>query len=239
VLEVAVAKRLGEFELALELEVPERSMLVVVGESGSGKSTLLRLLAGLTRPDRGHIRLDGESWFDGASSHHVPAPDRSVGFVAQDYALFPHLTVAGNVAFGLHAQGTERSEVRERVRRSLDRLGIAELEQRRSHELSGGQKQRVALARALVLEPRLLLLDEPLSALDVRTRRTVRGELRRLLEELPCVTLFVTHSPSEALALGGRIAVLEGGHILEEGSPEELLQHPHSEYVAEFLGGMR
>lgn len=235
-LNIQVAKRLGGFELGATLAVEEHSVMVLVGESGSGKTTLLRMLAGLVHPDHGRIEVDGMIWFDGSRGESLPASERAVGYVAQDYALFPHLTAAENVAFGLRAQGIHARGVGLRVAAALERLGIAALAQRRPHELSGGQQQRVAIARAIVLEPLLLLLDEPLSALDVQTRRTIRGELRRLLAELPCTTLYVTHSPAEALAFGEAITVLEAGHISQSGTREDLMRHPRSPYVAEFLG---
>ena len=231
-----VSKRLGSFALDVALEVPDRSVLVVVGESGSGKTTLLRVLAGLLLPDRGRIEVDGAPWFDTESATVLHAPARAVGYVAQDYALFPHLTAAENVAFGLHALGVSPRGRGERVARALERLGVSALAARRPHELSGGQQQRVAIARAIVLEPRLLLFDEPLSALEATSRRTIRVELRRLLGELDATTVYVTHHPSEALALGERIAVLEDGRVSQCGSREALMRHPGSPYVAEFLG---
>ncbi len=218
------------------MAVSDHSVMVLVGESGSGKTTLLRLLAGLMSPDRGRIEVDGAVWFDGGGARALPASERAVGYVAQDYSLFPHLSAAENVAFGLRAQGIQRREIAARVDAALERLGIRALARRRPHELSGGQQQRVAIARAIVLEPRLLLLDEPLSALDAQSRRAIRGELRRLLGEMPCSTIYVTHSPSEALAFGERITVLEGGRISQSGSREQLMRHPRSRYVAEFLG---
>ena len=233
-LTASVVRRKGAFTLDAALDAASRSVHVLVGESGSGKTTFLRLLAGLERPDAGRIELDGAVWAgDGVC---VPAPRRAVGWVAQDYALFPHLSAAGNVAFGLAAQGVPAREVTARVAAALERLSVADLAGRRPGELSGGQQQRVAMARALVLEPRLLLLDEPLSALDVQTRRTVRGELRRLLAELPCTTVYVTHSPAEALAFGERITVLEAGRVSQSGTRDDLMRHPRSRYVAEFLG---
>jgi molybdate transport system ATP-binding protein len=235
-LDVAVSRRLGAFQLDVALIVPTGRTLVVVGESGSGKSTLLRLLAGLERPDSGRIALDGHAWFDSAAGIGVPAWERTVGFVPQDYALFPHLTVSENVAFGLRAQGISAASAMPRVARSLDQLGIAAHAHARPGELSGGQQQRAALARALVLEPELLLLDEPLSALDLHTRQVIRTELRRILESLPCVTVYVTHAPSEALVLGEQIAVLENGRMTQVGGREEFLLRPRSRYVAGFLG---
>ena len=229
-------RRLGSFRLKVTVQVPAASTLVLVGENGSGKTTILRLLAGLLEPDAGRIDLDGATWFDAASGIDLPASAREVGWVPQDYALFPHLSVAENVAFGLRASRVAPPEVKKRVARALERFGLASVAARRPNQISGGQQQRAALARALVLEPPLLLLDEPLAALDLATRRAVRGELKRLLEGLPCVTLFVTHSPMEALVFGDRIAVLEEGRVSQEGSREDLLRHPRSGYVAELMG---
>ena len=231
-----LARSLGGFSLEAALAVPDRATLVLVGESGSGKTTLLRMLAGLMHPDRGWIDVDGERWFDSAAGIRRPAPEREVGYVAQDHALFPHLSVTDNVAFGLRAQRCGAGEIRSRVNRALERTGSLALASRRPHELSGGQQQRVAIARAIVLEPPLLLLDEPLSALDPASRRVIRGELKRLRAELPCSTIFVTHSPSEALALGEQILVLEAGRVSQSGSRDDLMRHPRTPYVAEFLG---
>ena len=235
-LEVQVEKRLSAFTLEASLSVPGSSVVVVVGESGSGKTTLLRLIAGLIAPDRGRVALGARVLDDVAAGIHVPARERPVGYVPQDYALFPHLTVRENVGFGLHARGRRGVALSRRVDGALERLGIAEWAGQRPPQLSGGQQQRVALARALVPEPEILLLDEPLAALDPPTRRAVRGELRRLLEGLSCVSLFVTHSPAEALAFGERIAVLESGRVTQHGSREALLLEPRTRYVAEFLG---
>ncbi len=235
-LALKLTRRLGAFALEASVNVGDRSTMVLVGESGSGKTTLLRLLAGLLEPDTGRIEVDGEIWFDRDAGRHLHASERAVGYVAQDYALFPHLTAAENVAFGLRALRTSARATGLRVAAALERLGIEALARRRPHELSGGQQQRVALARAIVLEPRLLLLDEPLSALDVQTRRVIRGELRRLLAELPCSTVYVTHSPAEALAFGENITVLEAGRVSQFGSRDDLMRHPRSSYVAEFLG---
>ncbi len=229
-------KRFGAFALDLALEVGSGETLALVGESGSGKSTTLRLIAGLARPDRGRIALGDEVWFDGDGGRDLPAWRRAVGWVPQDYALFPHLDVLGNVAFGLHAARRPGAEARRLALAALARLGVADLAARRPRELSGGQQQRVALARALVLEPRVLLLDEPLAALDLHSRRTVRGELRRLLASLPCATVYVTHDAVEAFVFGDRIAVLEDGAVRQSGPPEELLRRPRTPYVASLMG---
>jgi len=235
-LELRVASRLGTFELEAELDVADGEVMVLVGESGSGKSTLLRCLSGLLRPDRGRISMDGATWFDSERSAWLSANERAVGVVTQDVALFPHLSAAENVAFGLRAQRIPAPEREQRTAAALERLGIASLAARKPHQLSGGQQQRVAIARAVVLEPRLLLLDEPLSALDAASRRAIRGELRKLLDELSCATVYVTHSPAEALSFGECITVLEAGRVSQVGTREDLMRSPRSPYVAEFLG---
>jgi molybdate transport system ATP-binding protein len=236
-LDVALDCRRGAFELEAAFQLADRETLVLAGESGAGKSTVLHLLAGLLKPRRGRITVDGVAWVDAAAGVDLPAWQRPVGYVAQDYALFPHLSARGNLAFGLRAQGLKPAEVQARVTAALERFTLSELANRRPGELSGGQRQRVALARALILEPRLLLLDEPLSALDLRTRRAVRAELQRLLAEIPCMTVLVTHSPAEALALGRRVAVLEAGRIVGMGTPDQLRAGSRSEYVQEFFAG--
>ncbi|HEY4100356.1 MAG TPA: ABC transporter ATP-binding protein [Gemmatimonadales bacterium] len=235
-LDVAVVKRLGAFRLDVAFSVDAGTTLVVVGESGSGKSTLLRLLAGLEVPDNGSIALDDVVYADAARDLMMPPWQRAIGFVPQDYALFPHLTVFENVAFGLRAMRTDRAEIESRVAESLEQLGIAKLAGARPRELSGGQQQRVALSRALVLRPQLLLLDEPMSALDLATRRSIRTALRAILESLACATVYATHAPSEALILGDRIAALEDGRITQIGSRDEFVRRPRSPYVAAFLG---
>ncbi len=235
-LDAHLGRRRSSFALEVAFQARPGTTTVLVGESGAGKTTALRLLAGLDRLDSGFARLDGEPYADAATGWHLPAWRRDIGYVAQDYALFPHLTVYQNVAFGLRAVGVRGSDIRRQVEETLDLLGIAPLIDRPSPQLSGGQQQRVALARALVLSPRLLLLDEPLSSLDLQTRRAVRGELRGLLTRLPCVTVYVTHSPVEALVFGEQIVVLEGGRVAQAGSREELLRRPRSTFVAELIG---
>ena len=235
-LRATLRKRLGGFELDCALEASPGEPVVVVGESGSGKTTLLRLLAGLDRPDAGRIELLGEAWYDAESGRFLQPFDRPTGYVSQNYALFPHLDAQDNVAFGLRATGVRRRVARERARAMLERLGIGALAGRRPGQLSGGQQQRVAVARALILDPELLLLDEPLSALDVETRHAVRSELRQLLSTLSCVTVFVTHSPLEALVFGERIVVLEHGRVAQVGDRASLLRQPRSRYVATLLG---
>lgn len=237
-LDLAVAKRFGAFALEIDRTVQENETLVVVGESGAGKSTLLRLVAGLERPDRGRIAVGARVYFDAGSGTNLPPWDRRTGYVAQDHALFPHLTVFENVAFGLRAAGRPARDIEARVTEALARLEVDDLAARRPAEISGGQAQRVALARVLVLDPEVLLLDEPLAALDLRTRAQVRRMLKTALETLPapCPALFVTHDPFEAMVFGDRIAALEDGRVTQLGSREELLARPRSPYVAAFLG---
>jgi len=207
---------------------------VLFGPSGSGKTTVLRALAGLDRPEAGAITFDGEAWFDAARRLFVPPQARGVGFLFQEYALFPHLTVAANVGFGLRRLA--RSERAARVGEVAERLGIADLLLRRPGQLSGGQRQRVALGRALAPRPRLLLLDEPLSALDAPTRDTLRGELRHLLESSGVPAIVVTHDRTEALALGDRLAVLVDGTVRQVGAVHEVFSSPVDAEVARVVG---
>jgi molybdate transport system ATP-binding protein len=236
VLVASLARRIGGFGLELSFSARPGSTTVLVGESGAGKTSVLRLLAGLDRPDRGRITVDEEVYVDSDSRVNRPPWERDVGYVSQDYALFPHLSVRQNVGFGLESLGVPGKEVRARVAEALHSAGISELEARMPAQLSGGQQQRAALARALALNPRLLLLDEPLSALDLQTRRVVRTELRDLLDRLPCITIYVTHSPVEALIFGDQIIVLDGGRVSQMGSRDDLLQHPRTPFVAELMG---
>jgi molybdate transport system ATP-binding protein len=180
--------------------------------------------------------MEGNPWFDSARKVSLPPQEREIGWLPQDYALLPHLDVFENVAFGLRARRTPKQEILERCQKALEQFGVADLAARRPMGLSGGQQQRVALARAMVLRPRLLLLDEPLAALDVQTRARVRGDLRGMLASLSCTTIFVTHNPLEAVAFGQRIAVLDGGRIVQSGTPDRLLRQPRSPYVAAFTG---
>jgi ABC-type sulfate/molybdate transport systems ATPase subunit len=192
-LRASLVKRYGAFALDVTLDVAAGDTLVLVGESGAGKTTVLRLLAGLARPDGGRIELDGACYFTDAGTM-VPPWERDIGWVPQDSALFPHLTARENIAFGLHASGVPRAE--------------GKIRGRRPHEMSGGQQQRVALARALVLEPKLLLLDEPLSALDTASRDALREELGGVLADRAGVAVFVTHNPEEAELLGDQVISL-------------------------------
>ena len=226
-LDADVHHGLRAFDLELTLAVGDET-LALVGPSGAGKSTLLRAVAGLERPDRGRIALDGEVWLDTDRGVDVPPERRSVGLVFQEYALFPHLSVRRNVAFG----GASTAEVDE----FLERFGIAALAAARPDAISGGERQRVALARALARRPRVLLLDEPLSALDAHTRSAVRGELRGLLAGLGLPVVLVTHDFEDAATLADRVGVLVEGRILQLGTPAELVAAPVDPFVARFTG---
>jgi molybdate transport system ATP-binding protein len=209
----------------------EAGITVLFGASGSGKTTMLRCLAGLERPDAGEIHFGEEIWFRKSDRRFLPACNRQVGFVPQDYALFPHLTVAANIRYGLKELPAAQREVR--TAESLEWLGLNGLEKRLPHELSGGQQQRVALARAVVRRPKLLLLDEPMAALDTPTRLRLRGELRQLLRQVGIPTVLVTHDRFEALALGDRVVVLHEGKNVQQGSVPEVFSRPVNRAVAE------
>ncbi len=208
----------------------------LLGPNGSGKSTTLRCLAGLEAPRNGRIDISGVTVEDTARGIDLPPERRSVGFVFQDYLLFPHMTVLDNVAFGLRARGEARQAADTRARQWLDRLEIGDLAPRKPGQLSGGQAQRVALARALVIEPDLLLLDEPLAALDAGTRASVRSLLRRHLADFRGAVVLVTHDPMDAMVLADRVVVVEDGHAVQAGTPGDVARRPESAYVAQLVG---
>lgn len=208
--------------------------LVLIGHSGCGKSTVLQMLAGLVTPDQGSVELDGRLIFDGQQGVDVPPESRKIGYVFQNYALFPHLTVSENIAYGLSRLSEEEKEVR--IGEALSLLGLQSLANAKPAMLSGGEQQRVALARAIVTRPQLLLLDEPLSALDISTRSRVRSELKELLRTLAIPTIVVTHDYDDARVLGDRIAVMDRGMIIQSGRPQEISQYPVNDFVAEFTG---
>jgi molybdate transport system ATP-binding protein len=235
-LQAAVRTRLGTLELDVAIDVPPGRVVALLGPNGAGKTTLLRILAGLLRPDEGRVVLDGRVLDDIDTGEHVPAEDRPVGVVFQNYLLFPHLSVLENVAFGLRSRRVPKAEARARAAEWLGRVGLADFTASKPRQLSGGQAQRVALARALATEPRLLLLDEPLAALDASTRLETRRELRRQLEGYDGVRLLVTHDPMEAIALAERLIVLEAGRISQTGTPKEISERPRSRYVADLVG---
>ena len=226
-LDADIHHRLRAFDLELTLAVGDET-LALVGPSGAGKSTFLRAVAGLERPHRGRVALDGEAWLDTERDVDLPPERRSVGLVFQEYALFPHLSVRRNVAFG-GASPTEVDEL-------LERFGIAQLAAARPDAISGGERQRVALARALARRPRVLLLDEPLSALDAHTRGAVRAELRDLLAGLGLPVVLVTHDFEDAATLADRVGVLVEGCLLQLGTPAELVAAPVDPFVARFTG---
>ncbi len=235
-LEASVAVDIGSLRLRAELSVAEGERVAVLGPNGSGKSTLLRCLAGLLAVDDGIVIVDGVTLDDPDRGRFVPAEQRPIGVVFQDYLLFPNLSAVENVAFGLRAAGTPRRQARQTAREWLGRVGLSDHTEHRPGELSGGQAQRVALARALVRDPRVLLLDEPLAALDVSVRGEVRRDLRRHLDSFDGVTVLVTHDPVDAYALADRVVILEAGAITQQGSLTEVTTHPRSAYVAELVG---
>ena len=226
----------GEWSLDLALDVAPGEVLCVSGPNGAGKSTRLRAVCGLEPLTSGRLALAGVVVDDPAAGVLVPAQDRHVGVVFQDYRLFPHLSVLDNVAFGARRSGRARVAARERASYWIERLDITALASRRPAHISGGQAQRVALARALASEPSVLVLDEPMAALDAGTRLDVRGELRRHLHEFPGPTLLVTHDPLDALVLADRLVVLEDGRVTQTGTGHEVARRPASEYVARLLG---
>jgi molybdate transport system ATP-binding protein len=234
--QASIAVRRGSFALELDLAVADGEVLAVLGPNGAGKSTVLRVLAGLLPPDGGRVAVDGEVWDDVAGGAHVPPHRRRLGMVFQDHLLFPHLSIRDNVGFGLRTRGAGRADARRAADAWLDRVGIGELAGRRPAQLSGGQGQRAALARALAPDPALLLLDEPLSALDARTRLTVRAELRRHLAGFAGSTVLVTHDPVDAMALADRVLVVEEGRVVQTGPPAEVARRPRTDYVARLVG---
>jgi molybdate transport system ATP-binding protein len=236
VLAAEVRLRLGDLDLDVSVEVGDGEVVALLGPNGAGKTTVLRAVAGLVALDAGRVVVDGVTLDDPAADVFVPTSDRPIGVVFQDYLLFPRLTARDNVAFGLRARGVAKPEARARAQAWLDRVGLADMAGARPRALSGGQAQRVALARALATEPRVLLLDEPLAALDARTRLHVRAELRRHLATFPGARLLVTHDPVDALVLADRIVVLEDGRVTQRGTTAEVARHPRSAYVAELVG---
>jgi molybdenum ABC transporter ATP-binding protein len=232
-LEMAISHRVGDLALEAELVAP-RGPLVIIGPSGAGKTVTLRAIAGIVRPRSGRIVLDGRVLFDSGAGVLLPAQSRRVGYVPQEYALFPHLSVEGNISFGL--RGLNGGEKRRRVDELIALTGLSPQRKLRPRELSGGQRQRVALARALAVSPDVLLLDEPFAALDVPTRQTLMDDLHRLLAETQTAAIMVTHDRNEALRLAEYVAVLIGGRIRQTGTPAEVFASPLDEEVAAFVG---
>ncbi|MBQ0052736.1 MAG: ABC transporter ATP-binding protein [Treponema sp.] len=215
------------------LVVEEGSFTTLLGPSGCGKTTLLRLISGFLEPNSGEVLIDGKNQ-KGIEVNH-----RKIGIVFQDYALFPHMTVQQNLLYGLKIKGTQKiskSEAQKLIQETADSLGIQELLNRYPHELSGGQQQRVALGRSLVLKPEILLMDEPLSSLDTKLRTKVREELKEIQQQLGITTIYVTHDQEEALSLSTKIAVINKGQLLQEGSPREIYFEPQDKFTADFVG---
>ena len=227
-----IVKRFGDFTAVhkMSLDIAEGSFVTLLGPSGCGKTTTLRMIAGLLDPSEGEIAIKGKRVND------VPIHKRNLGLVFQNYALFPHKTVADNVAFGLKYRNVGKEEMRRKVADALELVQLPDLGGRYPKELSGGQQQRIALARAIVIEPDVLLLDEPLSALDANLREDMRVELKRIQQRIGVTTVFVTHDQTEALAMSDQIIVMSKGRVEQVGAPEEVYNTPASEFVAQFLG---
>ena len=235
-LEVAARLEVGSLALDVECSVEGDEVVALLGPNGAGKTTLLRAMAGLVPIREGHVRLDGRLLEDTKTARYVPTERRSIGFVFQDYLLFPHLSVLDNVAFGLRARGQARSEASAAARDWLGRMGLDRYADARPSALSGGQRQRVALARALAPNPRVLLLDEPLSALDATTRVEVRRDLKQHLSTFDGYRVVVTHDALEAMTLADRLIVIEDGKQVQTGTPAEVAERPRSRYVADLVG---
>jgi molybdate transport system ATP-binding protein len=231
-----IGLRLGTFTLDVDIHVEPGEVLAVLGPNGSGKTTMLRALAGLLPIDSGRIRIDEIVLDDPAGDVFVPPERRPVGVVFQQYLLFEHLSARDNVAFGLRARGVAKSDARRQANDWLEQVGLARHAGARPRELSGGQAQRVALARALAIGPRMLLLDEPLAALDASTRRQVRRDLRQHLDAFDGIRILVTHDPVDAYALADRVAIFDHGTIVQTGTLADITAHPRSRYVAELIG---
>nr|YP_009472616.1 sulfate ABC transporter ATP-binding subunit [Rhipilia penicilloides]ARO74276.1 sulfate ABC transporter ATP-binding subunit [Rhipilia penicilloides] len=227
-----VSTKFGESFLLsqINLEIPTGNLVALLGPSGSGKSTLLRTIAGFLQPENGRI------WFDGQNATFLPIQQRQIGFVFQDYALFPKMTIFENIAFGLKIQKTSPAKIQSQVYELLQLTQLDNFAMFYPHQLSGGQKQRVAFARALAIEPKILLLDEPFGALDVKVRKNLRVWLRELHAKLPVTTLFVTHDLQEAMEMADEIVLFRKGGIEQLGSPQEIYEHPATLFVKNFLG---
>ncbi len=235
-LHAAIEVRFDDLHLAIDLDVDDGEVVALLGPNGAGKTTALRAIAGLRPLDAGRIEIDGTVLDDPATGTFVPTAERPIGFVFQDYLLFPRLTALDNVAFGLRARGHTKASARSVAQGWLDRFGLADHARAKPRRLSGGQAQRVALARALATEPRLLLLDEPLAALDAGTRLRVRTELRRHLATFDGARLLVTHDPIDALVLADRLVIVEHGTVTQTGTPAAVTARPASRYIAQLVG---
>jgi iron(III) transport system ATP-binding protein len=219
----------------IQLEVQEGEMLTLLGPSGCGKTTTLRCIAGLEKPNDGDIVIDGKSMI---AEGFVPPSRRGIGMVFQNYAVWPHMKVHNNVVYGLKLQGDSRQKIREKSRQVLEMVGLGGLEDRYPAQLSGGQQQRVALARALIRNPKVLLLDEPLSNLDAKLREKMRFEIKSLVRRMNITAVYVTHDQAEAMVISDRIAVMNSGNLVQLGTPEEIYARPATKFVADFIGTM-
>ena len=235
-LEFRAVRKLRDFVLDLALSVLPGETLVLIGENGAGKSTVLNLISGILTPDEGEITLGGKLLFSSEERINLPPETRNIGHLFQSYALFPHMTVAENVAFGLRCRKLPEPEIKRAVAEQLETINLSELADVNVGRLSGGQRQRVALARALVLDPDLLLLDEPLAAVDMRSQAAMRRELRERIQKtgIPCIV--VTHSLRDAVELGDRLGLMEDGHLVAGGRPEEVLRMRENGLIASFVG---
>jgi len=223
-LEIDIKKKLRDFDLQLKLDVGSGQTMMLVGDNGCGKTTLLNLIAGLDRPDAGRIDLDGRALYDSDLGIELPPEVRGIGYVFQSYALFPHLSVFDNVAFGLRTRKMTAAEIDLRVNDHLQDAGLWEIRRAKAADVSGGQKQRVALARALIIEPKLLLLDEPLSALDVRRQAAMREELRETIRACGVPCIIVTHDLRDVVCMGDFACLLERGHVALLGKAEDVVR---------------
>jgi len=234
-LKVSVKKRLRDFNLDVSLEAGDREILALMGENGCGKTTVLNVVAGLTVPDEGQVSIDGKSLFNGCTGVDIPPEKRNIGYLFQNYSLFPNMSVYDNVAFGLRMRSCPREELDGRVKRLLEGVDMWQLRSEKASRLSGGQKQRVALSRALAIEPSAFLLDEPLSALDAEARMAMRRDLKQLILNADVPTIIVTHSAREAMEMADRVYVMEKGRILVAGTPESVLRKGTSRFVDAIL----
>ncbi|MHB8163447.1 MAG: ABC transporter ATP-binding protein [Methanoregula sp.] len=236
-IDISVKKVLRDFVLEADIRMPDGGTLVLLGENGAGKSTLLNLVAGLMTPDAGHIRIGSETFVDTVTRTCVPAESRGMGFVFQDYALFPHMTVAENIAYGLRIRHLPREVIEARVQNLAESLDLRGVCDEKVGTLSGGQRQRVALLRALAVEPKCLLLDEPFSALDIRTQVQMRQELKGILAAARIPAIMVTHDLRDAVALGDRICLMEQGKIVLCGDADAILQKGRHPFIDQFFIG--
>ena len=234
-LEVDITKKLDGFFMHMQFRA-EREIFAILGASGCGKSMTLKCIAGIEKPDEGRIVLDGKVLFDSEKKINLPPQKRKVGYMFQDYALFPHMNVSDNVGYGLKIRKVPKAEIAERVEQALRLVQLEGYGKRMPDQLSGGQKQRIAIARAVINEPKVLLLDEPLGALDLKLRRQMQLELKRLQKQLGITFIYITHDQEEAINMSDTIAVMNHGRFEQIGTPDEIYNHPKTSYVADFVG---